>query len=143
MLFEQLVDPVTVYEVSPRDGLQNESAIVGTPDKVELVRALLSAGLRRIEATSFVSPKWIPQLADAEALLQALAGDGRGDAAQDPRCVVVFPRRAPGCHAVDAHARYTRNRAGQRAGRARARAALVRRGHWRTRRLSVRTGCGG
>lgn len=75
MLFEKLVDPVTVYEVSPRDGLQNESAIVGTADKVELVQALLTAGLRRIEATSFVSPKWIPQLADAEALLQALAAD--------------------------------------------------------------------
>mgnify|MGYP003471752201 CR=1 FL=1 len=66
MLFEKLADPVTVYEVSPRDGLQNESAIVGTAEKVELVQALLAAGLRRIEATSFVSPKWIPQLADAE-----------------------------------------------------------------------------
>jgi hydroxymethylglutaryl-CoA lyase len=61
-----------VYEVSPRDGLQNESAVLATADKVELVQALLAAGLRRIEVTSFVSPKWIPQLADAEALLQAL-----------------------------------------------------------------------
>lgn len=75
MLFEKLSDPVTVYEVAPRDGLQNESAIVETAEKVELIQALLAAGLRRIEATSFVSPKWIPQLADAEVLLQALAAD--------------------------------------------------------------------
>jgi hydroxymethylglutaryl-CoA lyase len=71
-------DAVTVYEVSPRDGLQNEAALLSTHEKVELVRALLGAGLRHIEATSFVSPKWIPQLADAEALLHALAEDEAG-----------------------------------------------------------------
>jgi hydroxymethylglutaryl-CoA lyase len=75
MLFDSLSDPVTVYEVSPRDGLQNEGVVVDTAGKVELVHALLDAGLRRIEVTSFVSPRWIPQLADAEALLQALAAD--------------------------------------------------------------------
>lgn len=73
MLFESLSDPVTVYEVSPRDGLQNESAVLPTDAKVELIEALLAAGLRRIEVTSFVSPTWIPQLADAERLLEALA----------------------------------------------------------------------
>jgi len=63
---------VTVYEVGPRDGLQNEAARVATGDKLALLRALADAGLPRIEATSFVSPKWIPQLADAEAVVAAL-----------------------------------------------------------------------
>jgi hydroxymethylglutaryl-CoA lyase len=63
---------VTVYEVGPRDGLQNEAATVPTQDKLALVGALAGAGLRRIEATSFVSPRWIPQLADADALVPAL-----------------------------------------------------------------------
>jgi hydroxymethylglutaryl-CoA lyase len=63
---------VTVYEVGPRDGLQNEAARVATADKLTLVRALAAAGLRRIEATSFVSPRWIPQLADAGEVTRAL-----------------------------------------------------------------------
>ena len=62
-------DPgVLIYEVGPRDGLQNEPDAVPTDAKVELVRRLAGAGLRRIEITSFVSPKWIPQLADADEL---------------------------------------------------------------------------
>lgn len=63
---------VTVYEVGPRDGLQNEAASVATPDKLALVRALAEAGLPRIEATSFVSPRWIPQLADAAEVVAGL-----------------------------------------------------------------------
>jgi hydroxymethylglutaryl-CoA lyase len=63
---------ISVYEVGPRDGLQNEAVTVPTADKLALVRALADAGLRRIEATSFVSPRWIPQLADADALVPAL-----------------------------------------------------------------------
>jgi hydroxymethylglutaryl-CoA lyase len=63
---------VTVYEVGPRDGLQNESATLATGDKLALVAALAGAGLSRIEATSFVSPRWIPQLADAADLVAAL-----------------------------------------------------------------------
>jgi hydroxymethylglutaryl-CoA lyase len=59
---------VLIYEVGPRDGLQNEPDSVPTPAKHELVRRLAAAGLRRIEVTSFVSPKWIPQLADADEL---------------------------------------------------------------------------
>lgn len=61
---------VEVYEVGPRDGLQNELRTLPTPDKARLIEALVHAGLRRIELTSFVSPRWIPQLADAEKLLQ-------------------------------------------------------------------------
>jgi hydroxymethylglutaryl-CoA lyase len=65
-------DRVTIYEVGPRDGLQNEPESVATTDKVELLRRLSTAGLERVEATSFVSPKWIPQLADADALAAQL-----------------------------------------------------------------------
>jgi hydroxymethylglutaryl-CoA lyase len=57
---------VSVYEVSPRDGLQNERATVPLHAKLRLIQALVSAGLKRIEITSFVSPRWIPQLADAD-----------------------------------------------------------------------------
>jgi hydroxymethylglutaryl-CoA lyase len=57
---------VLIYEVGPRDGLQNEPDTVPTAAKVELVDRLGRAGLRRVEVTSFVSPRWIPQLADAE-----------------------------------------------------------------------------
>lgn len=63
---------VEVYEVGPRDGLQNELRTLPTPDKVRLIEALADAGLRRIEVSSFVSPRWIPQLSDAEKLLGLL-----------------------------------------------------------------------
>lgn len=56
---------VRIVEVGPRDGLQNEKAIIATADKIALIDRLSTTGLRSIEATSFVSPKWIPQLADA------------------------------------------------------------------------------
>lgn len=63
---------VTLYEVGPRDGLQNEPDTVSTADKLQLVQRLALAGLRRIEVTSFVSPKWIPQLADGAELAAIL-----------------------------------------------------------------------
>lgn len=72
MLFHSLPDRVTVYEVSPRDGLQNERVVAETNDKARLVAALVEAGIPRIEVTSFVSPKWVPQLADGEALIARL-----------------------------------------------------------------------
>ena len=56
---------VTLYEVGPRDGLQNETRTVPTSDKIDLINALSSTGLTHIEITSFVNPRWIPQLADA------------------------------------------------------------------------------
>ena len=61
----KLPSKVTIYEVGPRDGLQNEARQVPTPDKIRFIDALVAAGIRDIELTSFVSPKWIPQLADA------------------------------------------------------------------------------
>ncbi|KAF7815577.1 Hydroxymethylglutaryl-CoA lyase, mitochondrial [Senna tora] len=63
---------VKIVEVGPRDGLQNEKNIVPTALKVELIRRLASSGLSVVEATSFVSPKWVPQLADAKDVMQAV-----------------------------------------------------------------------
>jgi len=65
-LFDALPAEVSVYEVSPRDGLQNEAVTVPTTRKVRLIEALVASGLKRIEITSFVSPKWVPQLADGD-----------------------------------------------------------------------------
>jgi hydroxymethylglutaryl-CoA lyase len=63
---------VEIVEVSPRDGLQAEEAVLATADKVALVERALAAGVRRIEVCSFVNPKRVPQMADAEAVLAAL-----------------------------------------------------------------------
>jgi hydroxymethylglutaryl-CoA lyase len=64
---------VDIYEVGPRDGLQNEPTVLPLSTRVELISRLADAGLDTIEATSFVSPKWVPQLADAETLLPLVA----------------------------------------------------------------------
>jgi hydroxymethylglutaryl-CoA lyase len=72
-----LPERVTIYEVGARDGLQNEAALVPTDVKAELITRLLAAGLPIVEATSFVHPKWVPQLADAEDLLGMLGEDGK------------------------------------------------------------------
>jgi hydroxymethylglutaryl-CoA lyase len=77
-LFEHLPPEVSIYEVSPRDGLQNEAVTVPTTRKVRLIEALVAAGLRRVEITSFVSPKWVPQLADGEEVASLV---GRRDGA--------------------------------------------------------------
>lgn len=63
---------VRIVEVGPRDGLQNEKTMVSTADKIELIDRLSATGLRSIEATSFVSPKWVPQLADATEVLAGI-----------------------------------------------------------------------
>jgi hydroxymethylglutaryl-CoA lyase len=70
-MLDRLPDRVSVYEVSPRDGLQNERVMVPFHDKLRLIDALVAAGLARIEITSFVSPQWIPQLADADEVAKA------------------------------------------------------------------------
>src|SRR5512143_175724 len=100
---------VTVYEVGPRDGLQNEARQVPTEGKLELLGALAGAGLTRIEATSFVSPRWIPQLADADRVVAGLPGgaamayavlvpNDKGLA----RLLEALSRRGPGAPRVDA-----------------------------------------
>lgn len=63
---------VTVYEVGPRDGLQNEPINVPTAQKIALINALSKTGLRKIEAASFVSPKWVPQMADATKVMAGI-----------------------------------------------------------------------
>jgi hydroxymethylglutaryl-CoA lyase len=65
--------PIEIVEVGPRDGLQSESQVLPTDTKVEFIRRLVAAGLRRVEVASFVNPKRVPQMADAEAVLTALA----------------------------------------------------------------------
>lgn len=63
---------VTIHEVGPRDGLQNESVILSTNDKLAFIDRLVASGLTDIEVTSFVKPRWVPQLADAQDLVQRL-----------------------------------------------------------------------
>ncbi len=63
---------IEIVEVGPRDGLQNEAAPVPTADKIAFVERLVDAGCRRVEVSAFVSPKWIPQLADAAEVFAAL-----------------------------------------------------------------------
>ncbi len=63
---------VTIVEVGPRDGLQNEAIPVATAQKVELIHRLQAAGCREIETTSFVSPKWVPQMADNAAVMAGI-----------------------------------------------------------------------
>jgi len=87
-------DFVRIVEVAPRDGLQNESAMVATADKIELVDRLSATGLRSIEATSFVSPKWVPQLADAA---QVMAGIRRRPGVSYP---VLVPNEQGYAHAL-------------------------------------------
>ena len=68
----RLPGTVEVREVGPRDGLQTIDATLATTDKIRLIRALAAAGLRRIEAASFVSPRAVPQMADAEDVVRAI-----------------------------------------------------------------------
>uniref|UniRef100_A0A5B7AYW6 hydroxymethylglutaryl-CoA lyase n=1 Tax=Davidia involucrata TaxID=16924 RepID=A0A5B7AYW6_DAVIN len=70
--FKGIPKYVKIVEVGPRDGLQNEKNIVPTAVKVELIQRLVSSGLSVVEATSFVSPKWVPQLADAKDVMEAV-----------------------------------------------------------------------
>ncbi len=85
-------DLVRIYEVGPRDGLQNESTAIPLGTKLAFIERLAAAGLREIEATSFVSPKAIPQLADADELLPRLTrGSGGTRVAPGVRYPVLVP----------------------------------------------------
>ena len=64
---------VHIVEVGPRDGLQNETAMVDTAQKIALIERLAGAGLRTVEASAFVSPKWVPQMADHSAVLTGIS----------------------------------------------------------------------
>ncbi|HEX3344048.1 MAG TPA: hydroxymethylglutaryl-CoA lyase [Polyangiaceae bacterium] len=100
-LFERVSDAVSVYEVSLRDGLQNERATVPLRGKLRLVDALVQAGLKRIELTSFVSPKWIPQLADADEVVEhAKAPEGVTFSALCPNAKGLERARAAGLREI-------------------------------------------
>ncbi len=64
---------VKIFEVGPRDGLQNEKTIISTALKVQLIERLVQCGIKNIETTSFVSPKWVPQMGDASQVMQKLS----------------------------------------------------------------------
>src|SRR3954470_24368929 len=66
------MNAVKIVEMGPRDGLQNEPGEVATSLKVELIERLVDAGLRSVEATAFVSPKWVPQMADHTEVLERI-----------------------------------------------------------------------
>ena len=79
------MEQVEIFEVGPRDGLQNEKQLIPTADKVALVDLLSAAGFRRIEVASFVSPKWVPQMADSAEVLGGIRrGQGISYAALTP-----------------------------------------------------------
>ena len=80
-----LPSKVTLYEVGPRDGLQNEPEIVPTAVKVELIERLAAAGIPHVEATAFVSPKWVPQMADNADVMAGLT----------PKAGVTYPVLTP------------------------------------------------
>ncbi len=67
-----MTDTVTIFEMAPRDGLQNEKRLIPTADKIALIDRLSACGFAKIEATSFVSPKWVPQLADAAEVMAGI-----------------------------------------------------------------------
>ena len=67
------IRPIKIVEVAPRDGLQNEKQLISAAIKIELVNRLSNAGIVNVEAASFVSPKWVPQMADGAAVMQGIA----------------------------------------------------------------------
>lgn len=87
-----VIRTVTLVEVGPRDGLQNEPTPVSTADKLTLIDMLADAGLKRIEATAFVSPKWVPQMADHDVVMRALK----------PRAGVIWSALVPNAKGADA-----------------------------------------
>lgn len=87
-----LPERVRIVEVGPRDGLQNEKQLVPTATKVELIERLAAAGLPAVEATAFVSPKWVPQMGDAAEVMRSLTR----------RPGVVYPVLVPNLKGFDA-----------------------------------------
>ncbi|MEH7388565.1 hydroxymethylglutaryl-CoA lyase [Bacillus sp. JJ1521] len=81
----QLPKQVTIIEVGPRDGLQNEKSLIPTEAKIDFIKKLKKAGLQEMELTSFVSPKWVPQMKDAAEVITACLDDARN--------IVLAPNR--------------------------------------------------
>lgn len=81
-----MAEMVRITDVSPRDGLQNEAGVIPTAEKVELIRLLRLTGVEEVEITSFVSPKWVPQLADAAAVIKGVCEVIVSNEGQDHFC---------------------------------------------------------
>ena len=96
-----MADHVTIFEVAPRDGLQNEPGMIATPDKIRFVDLLGTCGFTRIEVTSFVSPKWVPQMADAAEVMGGIERrEGVSYAALTPNLQGFEAARAAGADEV-------------------------------------------
>ena len=100
-----VTDQVRIYEVGPRDGLQAEKAVVATSTKIEFIHRLIDCGLRTVEATSFVAPTWVPQLADAEQVMAGLAEELSRSGHDQLRLPVLVPNLRGLDRAVTAGAR--------------------------------------
>jgi hydroxymethylglutaryl-CoA lyase len=87
---------VSIVEVGPRDGFQNISTFVETEDKINIIKSLATAGLKRIEVTSFVNPKWIPQMKDAKDVVKQLK-----DEDLDMDLIALVPNRKGAENAID------------------------------------------
>jgi hydroxymethylglutaryl-CoA lyase len=96
-----MADRVTIFEVGPRDGLQNEAKQIATVDKIALVDRLSACGFAKIEAASFVSPKWVPQMGDATEVMAGInRADGVRYAALTPNMRGLEAARAAGVDEV-------------------------------------------
>ena len=96
-----MAEHVTIFEVAPRDGLQNEPGMIATPDKIRFVDLLGTCGFTRIEVTSFVSPKWVPQMADAAEVMGGIERhEGVSYAALTPNLRGFEAARAAGADEV-------------------------------------------
>ena len=78
---------VEIFEMGPRDGLQNEKRAIPVAEKIALVNCLSRAGFRRIEVASFVSPKWVPQMAGSAEVLAGISGKYQCDHCRKPGAV--------------------------------------------------------
>jgi hydroxymethylglutaryl-CoA lyase len=90
----------TIIEVGPRDGLQNEKTFIPTPVKKEFISALKKAGFAEMELTSFVSPKWVPQMADAAEIAASSIGSGVRDIVLAPNRKGIERAYMTGCRAI-------------------------------------------
>ncbi len=71
-MVDEAQNQITIFEVGARDGLQNEKVMIPTAQKIELINRLSECGFTKIEATAFVSPKWVPQMADASEVMAGI-----------------------------------------------------------------------
>lgn len=97
----RMKERVRITDVSPRDGLQNEPGVIATGDKVKLVQLLCRAGVDEIELTSFVSPKWVPQLADGAEVCVELARSGVRGGAGAPACFSALVPNPKGLQSLE------------------------------------------